>query len=281
MGEFEQKYKISRVGLHHFEEPCLSGERGSGTIFFSGCNLRCVFCQNHQISHGKQGLEINEMQLLDCMRYLQDIGAHNVNLVTPANWATRLAITLEKAKTFLQIPIVWNSSGYETTYILRQLEGLVDVYLPDFKYADDSLAWEYSHARDYKRIAHDAIVEMRRQQPIDVFDNDGIMQKGVIVRHLVLPDATKNSVGVLKEIASIDKNMFVSLMGQYFPTDNVKNHPILSRRITQEEYDAVTDAFFDAGLKNGFSQELSSAIEEYVPDFDLSALEQLLNSFKK
>ena len=269
-------YKIARVGLHHFEEPCLSGTRGSGTIFFSGCNLRCLFCQNFEISHGGKGLEISEKQLIDCMLYLKDIGAHNINLVTLSNYTLALAKTLETAKNKVNLPIVWNSSGYETVANLKKLDGLVDVYLPDFKYSDDDLAWEYSHAKGYEDVAIKAIAEMRRQQPVDVFDEDDMMKKGVIVRHLVLPNAIENTRGVLKDIASIDKDMIVSLMGQYFPTPAVETHPVLFRRITQEEYDEATDAFFDAGLTNGFSQELDSATEEYVPDFDLQALQAIL-----
>ncbi len=274
-------YKIARVGLHHFEEPCLSGERGSGTIFFSGCNLRCLFCQNFEISHGGKGLEVSEKQLVSLMLYLQDSGAHNINLVTPSNYTNLLKDTLKIAKPQLKIPIVWNSSGYETVQNLKKLDGLVDIYLPDFKYSDDDLAWEYSHAKGYRKIAFDAISEMRRQQPADVFDGDGMMQKGVIVRHLVLPGALENTKGVLQDISSIDDTMYVSLMGQYFPTPNVENHPILSRRITEDEYDQATQAFFDAGLQNGFSQELDSATEEYVPDFDLQALQQILNETEK
>lgn len=274
-------YKIARVGLHHFEEPCLSGERGSGTIFFSGCNLRCLFCQNFEISHGGKGLEVSEKQLVLLMLYLQDSGAHNINLVTPSNYTNLLKDTLKIAKSQLKIPIVWNSSGYETVQNLKKLDGLVDIYLPDFKYSDDDLAWEYSHAKGYRKIAFDAISEMRRQQPDDVFGDDGMMQKGVIVRHLVLPGALENTKGVLQDISSIDDTMYVSLMGQYFPTPNVENHPILSRRITEDEYDQATQAFFDAGLQNGFSQELDSATEEYVPDFDLQALQQILNETEK
>lgn len=274
-------YKIARVGLHHFEEPCLSGERGSGTIFFSGCNLRCLFCQNFEISHGGKGLEVSEKQLVSLMLYLQDSGAHNINLVTPSNYTHLLKDTLKIAKSQLKIPIVWNSSGYETVQNLKKLDGLVDIYLPDFKYSDDDLAWEYSHAKGYRKIAFDAISEMRRQQPADVFDGDGMMQKGVIVRHLVLPGALENTKGVLQDISSIDDTMYVSLMGQYFPTPNVENHPILSRRITEDEYDQATQAFFDAGLQNGFSQELDSATEEYVPDFDLDALQEILNETEK
>lgn len=274
-------YKIARVGLHHFEEPCLSGERGSGTIFFSGCNLRCLFCQNFEISHGGKGLEVSEKQLVSLMLYLQDSGAHNINLVTPSNYTNLLKDTLKIAKSQLKIPIVWNSSGYETVQNLKKLDGLVDIYLPDFKYSDDDLAWEYSHAKGYRKIAFDAISEMRRQQPDDVFGDDGMMQKGVIVRHLVLPGALENTKGVLQYISSIDDTMYVSLMGQYFPTPNVENHPILSRRITEDEYDQATQAFFDAGLQNGFSQELDSATEEYVPDFDLDALQEILHETGK
>lgn len=274
-------YKIARVGLHHFEEPCLSGERGSGTIFFSGCNLRCLFCQNFEISHGGKGLEVSEKQLVSLMLYLQDSGAHNINLVTPSNYTHLLKDTLKIAKSQLKIPIVWNSSGYETVQNLKKLDGLVDIYLPDFKYSDDDLAWEYSHAKGYRKVAFDAISEMRRQQPADLFGDDGMMQKGVIVRHLVLPGALENTKGVLQDISSIDDTMYVSLMGQYFPTPNVENHPILSRRITEDEYDQATQAFFDAGLQNGFSQELDSATEEYVPDFDLDALQEILNETEK
>lgn len=274
-------YKIARVGLHHFEEPCLSGERGSGTIFFSGCNLRCLFCQNFEISHGGKGLEVSEKQLVSLMLYLQDSGAHNINLVTPSNYTNLLKDTLKIAKSQLKIPIVWNSSGYETVQNLKKLDGLVDIYLPDFKYSDDDLAGEYSHAKGYRKIAFDAISEMRRQQPDDVFGDDGMMQKGVIVRHLVLPGALENTKGVLQDISSIDDTMYVSLMGQYFPTPNVENHPILSRRITEDEYDQATQAFFDAGLQNGFSQELDSATEEYVPDFDLDALQEILHETGK
>lgn len=274
-------YKIARVGLHHFEEPCLSGERGSGTIFFSGCNLRCLFCQNFEISHGGKGLEVSEKQLVSLMLYLQDSGAHNINLVTPSNYTNLLKDTLKIAKSQLKIPIVWNSSGYETVQNLKKIDGLVDIYLPDFKYSDDDLAWEYSHAKVYRKIAFDVISEMRRQQPDDVFGDDGMMQKGVIVRHLVLPGALENTKGVLQDISSIDDTMYVSLMGQYFPTPNVENHPILSRRITEDEYDQATQAFFDAGLQNGFSQELDSATEEYVPDFDLDALQEILHETGK
>ncbi len=270
-------FKIARVGLHNYEEPCLSGTRGSGTIFFSGCSLRCIFCQNFEISHENKGLEVNENELISCMLYLQDLGAHNINLVTPSNYTNLLVSALNKAKLSVKLPIVWNSSGYETVANLSKLDGLVDIYLPDFKYSDNELAWDYSHAKGYYDVAKKAIAEMRRQCPIDVFDSDGIMQEGVIVRHLVLPNQLKNTEGILKAIAEIDKNIYVSLMGQYFPTPAVIDHPMLSRRLTSEEYEQATDMFFGAGLINGFSQDLDSATEEYVPNFDLNILKRILN----
>lgn len=211
------------------------------------------------------------------MLYLQDLGAHNINLVTPSNYTNLLVSTLKKAKKAVKLPIVWNSSGYETVANIKKLEGLVDVYLPDFKYSDDNLAWEYSHAKGYFAVAYNAVKEMKRQRPNDVFDEDGIMKSGVIVRHLVLPCAVENTVGVLRAIADIDKDMIVSLMGQYFPTPNVQDHAVLSRRLTEEEYSDAVEAFFDAGLKNGFSQDLDSATEEYVPNFDLDILKSILN----
>ena len=268
--------RIARAGLHFFEEPCISGEKGSGTVFFSGCNLRCAFCQNFEISHEGKGLDVSEEQLLFGFEKLQAMGAHNINLVTPSNWTNQLVHTLKLAKSALKVPIVWNSSGYETVANLKKLEGLVDIYLPDFKYGDDELAWEYSHAKNYEEVARAAIAEMRRQQPDDVFDGDGIMRRGVIVRHLVLPSARENTARVMRDIAGIDKKMYVSVMGQYFPTEAIKGHSSLGRRLTEEEYAAATDAFFDAGLSNGFSQELDSAIEDYVPSFDLDALRQFL-----
>lgn len=191
-------YKIARVGLHHFEEPCLSGERGSGTIFFSGCNLRCLFCQNFEISHGGKGLEVSEKQLVSLMLYLQDSGAHNINLVTPSNYTNLLKDTLKIAKSQLKIPIVWNSSGYETVQNLKKLDGLVDIYLPDFKYSDDDLAWEYSHAKGYRKIAFDAISEMRRQQPDDVFGDDGMMQKALSFAISFCPAHLKTQKGFCK-----------------------------------------------------------------------------------
>lgn len=272
-----QTFKIARVGLHHFEEPCISGSKGSGTIFFSGCTMKCVFCQNHQISHGGVGREITPNELIKCMKHLESIGAENINLVTPPSNVNLLVETLKKAKEEISIPIVWNSNGYETVANIKKLQGLVDIFLPDFKYSDNALAKEFSGVPNYFEVAKESIREMRRQQPVDEFDQDGMMKKGVILRHLVLPSCTENTKGVFEEIAKIDKNMLVSVMGQYFPTENVQNHPILSRKLNADEYETCTDAFFEAGLTNGFAQDLDSATEEYVPDFNLDLLKEILD----
>ncbi len=269
-------FTVARVGLHHYEEPCISGEKGSGTIFFSGCNMKCAFCQNHLISHEGVGLEVTPQQLMKAMLYLESIGAENINLVTPPANVNLLADVLRVVRTKLQIPIVWNSNGYETVANLKKLEGLVDIYLPDFKYSDNRLAQEYSGVPNYFEVAKEAIAEMRRQQPVNHFDDDGMMTKGVIVRHLVLPRGIRNTVGVMSAIADIDKKMYVSVMGQYFPTPAVQGHPALGRRINELEYNMAVDAFFDAGLTQGFSQELNSATEEYVPDFDLNELKRII-----
>ncbi len=268
--------KIARVGLHNYEEPIISGKNGSGTIFFSGCNLKCVFCQNYEISHGKKGIDVSIGTLKDLMLYLQSIGAENINLVTPSLYVKSIASALERAKIDgLNIPVVYNTSSYETVETLKILDGLVDVYLPDFKYSDDDLAMRLSNAKNYSAVAFDAISEMKRQQPKDVFDGD-MIKKGVVVRHLVLPDEYSNTVGVFKKIAQIDKDMLVSVMAQYFPTAAVSGTKY-GRRLTDAEYDAAVDAFFEAGLSKGFSQDLESGIEDYVPSFDLDELAKILN----
>lgn len=274
-------FRIARVGLHHYEEPCISGDRGSGTVFFSGCNLRCKFCQNYEISRGGKGIEVDGCTLLKLFEYLAEEGAHNINLVTPTLYVNALIPVLRAAKEILRLPIVWNSSGYETVANIKKLEGLVDIYLPDFKYSDDDMAYEYSHAKGYSAVARAAISEMRRQQPKDVFDEEGMLLSGVVVRHLVLPGGVKNARGVFENIAAIDRNTYVSVMGQYFPTPAVEGDALLGRRISDEEYDDAIEAFFDAGLKNGFSQSLDSATKEYVPEFDTDALEKLIERLKK
>ena len=271
-------FRVARIGLHFYEEPCFSGENGSGTVFFSGCDMRCPFCQNSEISHDGQGVNVNGEELLRLFSELEKQGAENLNLVTPTPWGKRLIPVLKEYKKHGKLPVVWNSNGADDPGLLRGLEGAVDVWLPDFKYSDAALAAEYGAPTDYPDRARAALREMRRQCPTDVFDSRGMMTRGVCVRHLVLPGATKNTEGVMREIAAVDKEMYVSVMAQYFPTPRVAEHPLLSRRITAEEYDRALDAFFAAGLKNGFSQESDSATEEYVPDFtdSIRTLKRLL-----
>ena len=266
-------FRIARTGLHRYEEPCISGENGSGTVFFSGCDMRCPFCQNAEISHSGKGVNVNGEELLSLFLHLEKEGAENINLVTPTPWAKRLIPVLKVFKTRSELPVVWNSNGADATEDVRAAEGAVDVWLPDMKYSSPSLAAEYGAPRDYPERARAALEEMRWQAPKDVFDERGMMRKGVIVRHLVLPGAAENTAGVMRAIADIDNTLYVSVMAQYFPTPAVKDHPLLSHRITREEYDAAVDAFFAAGLKNGFSQEPESATEDYVPDFENSIQE--------
>lgn len=269
-------FKIARVGLHHYEEPVISGEKGSGTVFFCGCTLKCVFCQNYEISQGKKGIDVSEGELCDLFFYLKDKGAHNINLVSPSLYVAFIPNALKRAKEQgLDLPFVYNTSAYESVESLKKLDGLVDVYLPDYKYADDALAWRLSRAKNYDQIAYKAISEMKRQQPKNIIKGK-LIKKGVIIRHLVLPGEAENTKAVFKRIASINLDSVVSVMAQYFPVPAVSGTSI-DRRLTQDEYDDAIDAFFDAGLKSGYMQELGSATEEYVPDFDLDELQAVLD----
>ena len=264
------KIKISHVCTHMWEEPCISGEKGSGAIFFTGCNLRCVFCQNYKISReASEGDEITEEDLANIFLQKQNEGVHNINLVSPTPYIRYIkkAITVAKEKG-LKIPVVYNSNGYEDVNALKELDGLIDVYLPDFKYADDILAKKYSSAINYTENALAAIKEMYRQVGNTKFDKNGIIYRGVIIRHLVLPNNIENSKRVLYKIANeIGKDAYISLMGQYIPQDKSIEYDELSRKVTEEEYNQVIDYFFDVGLENGFMQELDSASEEYIPGF--------------
>lgn len=262
--------RIARAGLHFFEEPCISGAGGSGTVFFSGCDMRCPFCQNSEISRGGTGVNVTGRELLRLFGILERRGAENINLVTPTPWTKKLIPVLEEFKTRSELPVVWNSNGADDVSCLKSLEGLVDVWLPDFKYSDGALAAEYGARKDYPERADAALAEMRRQSPADVFGEDGTMKRGVCVRHLVLPGAEKNTDGVMRRIAAVDKTLYVSVMAQYFPTPAVASHHLLSRRVTEKEYRAALNSFFAAGLENGFSQDTDSATEDYVPDFTSS-----------
>ncbi len=271
------RYLVARAGLHFYEEPPISGEKGSGTIFFGGCALKCVFCQNYEISRRAKGVNVSDEELVGLMLYLQGLGAHNINLVTPSHYVKCLAVTLEKAKPKLGIPIVYNTSAYETVEQLRLLDGLVDVYLPDFKYCDDALAERFSHAENYFKRAGAALNEMLRQRPECVFEG-GLIKSGVIVRHLVLPGCAEDSKRVLDYLAGLDKDMYISLMSQYFPPRELP--PPLNRRLTKREYNGVAEYMLEKGFRNGWTQELSSATEEYVPNFDLGEVEKILEEIR-
>ena len=262
-------FRIARAALHMWEEPCISGTRGSGTVFFSGCNLGCVFCQNYRVSHRGQGIEISADTLAQKMLELQEQGAHNINLVTPTQYAEQLARELERVKPKLQIPVVYNCGGYESVEALRRMDGLVEIYLPDFKYVDPSLAERYSGAADYCEVATAALREMLRQTGKPILDADGMMKRGTIVRHLVLPGCRQNSVAVLRHLADTfgTEDFLLSLMSQYTP-EFAKDSPDsnLHRRVTSFEYDFVLSEVDRLGFSGNF-QARASADSSYTPDF--------------
>ncbi len=260
---------ISRCAPHMWEEPPISGSRGSGTVFFTGCNLRCVFCQNAVISREHKGKPVDQDELCQMILSLASTGVHNINLVTPSHYTIQLIPVLERIKTKLTIPIVWNSSGYESVEALRLLEGLVDVYLPDFKYMSSDLSSSYSSASDYAEIATEALLEMYRQVKDPVFDRDGLMKKGMIVRHLVLPGCRKDSIEVVQHLAKLlPKDTFkLSLMRQYTP-EFALHTPFknLHRRVTDFEYTSVLDEALRLGL-DGYTQGKDSATAQFTPNF--------------
>lgn len=257
--------RIGKYQLHYGEEPCISGTRGSGTVFFSGCNMRCVFCQNAPISHHGKGRQYTVGELSDIFRELEDKGAHNINIVTGSVWADRI---IEAFKLYRpSIPVVWNSSGYETVETLKKLEEYVDVYLPDYKYEDSSLAFNFSGRRDYPEVAGDAIREMLRQKGNPVFDEDGIIQKGVIIRHLVLPLHLKNSESVIANFRRHFGDAWVSLMLQYTPVIHSDEYPELNKTLTKRECEKITGLLSDSGIENGYIQDISAAVPDLIPDF--------------
>ena len=266
---------VARAALHQWEEPCLSGTNGSGTVFFSGCSLGCVFCQNAEISRGAAGKEIDTARLSDIFLELEEKGAHNINLVSSSHYTPSVIEALDLAKARgLKIPIVYNSSGYESADTLRLLEGYIDIYLPDFKYVSSVLSEKYSHAKDYSERAKETLAEMVRQQPRAVFDESGIMQRGVIVRHLMLPDCARDSRAVLEYLyKTYGDSIYISIMRQFTPTAELtESHPELFRRITDKEYGRMLD-FCDAlGIERGFSQETGCEEESFIPPFDLEGV---------
>ena len=257
--------KIARAALHFDEEPPISGTGGAGTIFFSGCNLRCVFCQNYAISAEDTGKVVTPYQLSEEYRKLEAMGAQNIEFVTPSHYIEAILKSLEYYQP--RLPLIWNSSGYDSVESLRQLDGIIDIYLPDFKYSDNTLAKKLSNCGDYVETAIAAIGEMIRQQPETVIE-DGVMKRGVIIRHLVLPSHTKNSIGVLEIIKKkYGTRAAVSLMAQYFPAGKAEEYPDINRKLTKREYHKVLNSFLDLGL-DGFAQELDSSDKKYVPEWN-------------
>lgn len=262
---------VAYTGLHFWEEPCVSGSRGSGTVFFGGCNLRCSFCQNHAISRRPTGHPYPEADLARLFLEQQSQGAHNINLVSPTPYSRPIAVALSRARDEgLRLPVVYNCNGYETVEGLARLEGLVDVYLPDLKYRDDALALSYSQAPNYFAAASAALDEMARQVGRTAeFDQDGLMTRGLLVRHLVLPGAGADSAAVLRWLSRELPGVHLSLMAQYTPIDQAVDHPTLGRRLTAAEYEPLLDLCDELGLEHGYRQELDSAGEEYIPPFTL------------
>ena len=266
-------YKLARASLHFWEEPCISGKSGSGAVFFSGCNLGCVFCQNYEISHKCKGVEVSEERLIRIFEHLVDEGANNINLVNPTHYAVQLAHTLKKYKP--PVPVVYNTSGYDSVDTLRLLDGLVDIYLPDFKYIRNDKALRYSRAEDYPQFAMPALREMKRQVGDDVFDENGIMKRGMIIRHLVLPGNTNSSIQALDYLAENFGDTYISVMAQYVPCTDLSEYKEINRKITKREYDKVVNHILELGLEKVFLQKLESATEDYIPDFDLSGVVDL------
>ena len=259
---------VCRAAPHFGEEPCISGTRGSGAVFFAGCNLRCVFCQNHDISRGEAGEPVSVPELRDIFLRLRDGGVHNINLVTPTHYSAVIAEVL--AGTSLGIPVVWNSSGYESVDMLRQLEGLVQVWMPDLKYADSALAKACSAAPDYPEVARAALREMYRQAGPFQMDDDGILQRGLLIRHLILPGAAENTLRCIDMIEDNlpAKDILFSLMSQYTPMPGLEAFPALQRRITQEEYDRCASYLDFSEIEHGYYQSPESATDEMIPAFD-------------
>lgn len=262
--------KVARAALHYWEEPCISGKRGSGAVFFSGCSLHCVFCQNREISDGKAGKVISKERLSDIFMELADKGANNINLVTPGQYIPDIVWAVNDAKSRgMKLPIIYNTSGYENVTDLKLLEGIVDVYLPDFKYMDSTLSARYSRAKDYPSVAKQALSEMVRQQPDVVIDDaTGLIQKGVIVRQLLLPGHVNDAKAVLKYLYDTYHNhVYISMMSQFTPIA-LKDYPEINRTVTRREYERLVDYALKIGITNAFIQEGDVAKDSFIPAFD-------------
>ena len=266
----DDKVRIALVSKHYFEEPCISGRNGSGTIFFSNCNLNCIFCQNHDISQGGKGIDVTVERLAEIMLEQQERGANNINLVTPTMYVEQIIKAIDIAKDGgLNIPIVYNTNGYEEVETIKKLNGYIDIYLPDFKYFTNELAIKYSKAPNYFEKVTSALLEMQSQFDEYVFDGE-IMKKGMIVRHLVLPNHIQNSKNVLKWIKeNLREDIYVSVMAQYFPTYKAIGDELIGRKLSFSEYRKIEQYFYGLDIKNGYIQDLGKHEEEFVPDFNM------------
>ena len=264
------KVKIGLYSIHHFEEPCISGKHGSGTVFFSNCNLNCVYCQNYEISQHGKGKEISIQELANIFLEQQDRHAENINLVTPTSYVFQIIEAIKIAKKQgLKIPIIYNTNGYENIETLKLLEGYIDIYLPDLKYYDNEIGKKYSNVENYFEIATKAIQEMYRQVGNPKFNNKGMIQKGIMIRHLVLPNKIENSKKILKWIKeNMNEKVYINIMAQYFPTYKAKEMKELNRKLTIDEYQKIENYVYDLEIKNGYMQELGEHEEEYVPKWE-------------
>ena len=261
---------VARASLHFWEEPCISGKNGSGTVFFSGCPLHCVYCQNVDISQNNKGLAVTVEQLAHIFKSLEQQGANNINLVTPTHFVDAILEALDIYRP--NIPIVYNSSGYETIETLKKLENYIDIYLLDFKYFDCKKAKDYSSAEDYPSICKNALLESYRQQPKCIFDNEGMLQKGVVVRHLLMPQATRDAMEIFNWVKQNLPNAIFSIMSQYIPVGSAEKISPINRTVTKREYDKVVDFVANSGFENCYIQERSSAQKEFIPDFDFTGI---------
>ena len=260
--------RVARAALHFWEEPCISGTNGSGTIFFSGCNLRCIYCQNYDISTYSKGIEISVERLKEIFFELIEQGAHNINFVTPSHFSDKILQVLENIE--LPVPIVFNTNGYDSVQNLKRFENKVQIYLPDLKYAENDLALKFSHAPDYFDKARLAIDEMFRQRGPYKMDDNGMLTSGVIIRHLILPGHLENSKKIIDYVASRFKpgEVLFSLMRQYTPFGNISDFPELQRTLTDDEYEEVQDYLFESGIEDGFLQDKESAVQDFIPPFN-------------
>ena len=260
--------RIARAALHHWEEPCISGDKGSGTIFFSGCNLRCIYCQNYDISNNRRGIEISVERLREIYFELIEQGAHNINFVTPAHFSDAILESLENIT--LPVPVVFNTNGYDNVENLKRFENKVQIYLPDIKYAEDSLAIKFSHAPNYFARAAAAVKEMFRQRGAFKFDSTGMLVSGVIIRHLILPGHLENSKKVIDYVADnfAPGEVLFSLMRQYTPCGDIADYPELQRPLSDEEYAEIEDYLFASGIEDGFVQDKESASNDFIPPFN-------------